>query len=80
MDDELLEQLAAIEHERWAGWQRHLHAKCAANENGDLVIPAGYVKALEHQMNTPYTDLSDQEKESDRNEVRRYAHLIRRAD
>jgi len=40
---ELIEKLAAIEHERWAHWQSYLHSKCLKNENGSLTIPAELV-------------------------------------
>ena len=68
----ILEKLADIEHQRWADWQKYLHSKCSTNSNGDLVIPAGYVKHLERQINTEYKNLTENEKESDRNEVKRY--------
>lgn len=74
--EQLLEQLAAIEHERWADWQGYFHSKLTRNENGDLVIPAGYVTALETLIATPYAELSEEQKENDRREVRRYWHLI----
>lgn len=78
---ELLEQLAAIEHERWADWQRYMHSKCAtpkqmAAAKGDLIIPAHMVQQWERQIATPYADLSEREKNSDREQVERYAHLI----
>ena len=69
---EFREQLAAIEHERWAHWQRYLHSKCEQREDGSLVIPAGYVANLERQIATPYADLSEREKDSDRDQVNRY--------
>jgi hypothetical protein len=25
---ELIETLAAVEHERWSHWQRHVHSQC----------------------------------------------------
>jgi hypothetical protein len=70
-DPALLEHLAAIEHERWAGWQRHFHAKCQRNEDGSLTVPAGYVAALERLIETPYADLGEEQKENDRVEVRK---------
>lgn len=75
--DDLIEALAAIEHERWADWQKYLHSKCSMPLVGSgLLIPMGYVDALERQIATPYVDLSEEEKASDRREVERYWPLI----
>lgn len=68
----LLEALATIEHERWSHWQRYMHSLCRRKPDGSLVVPAELVERWERQITTPYADLTDSEKESDRNEVRRY--------
>lgn len=67
---DMIERLASIEHARWASWQRHLHSKCVRRYDGALVIPAGYVEALERQIATPYEQLTEAEKEADRKEAR----------
>jgi hypothetical protein len=72
----LIDKLADIEHERWSHWQRYLHSKCARASDGSLVIPAHLVDRWESQMNTPYSALSEEEKESDREQVRRYLPII----
>lgn len=72
----LIEKLADVEHERWSHWQRYLHSKCERTSDGSLVIPAQLVDRWESQMNTPYSALSEQEKESDREQVRRYLPII----
>ena len=75
--DELLETLASVEHERWAHWQSYMHSKCVPyGENGALLISAEFVKQWEKQLATPYSKLTDAEKESDREQVRRYLPLI----
>lgn len=68
----MIERLAAIEHERWSHWQRHLHAQCVPASDGSLVIPADLVRHWARQMSTQYEQLSEQEKESDREQVRKY--------
>jgi uncharacterized protein with von Willebrand factor type A (vWA) domain len=73
---ELYEQLAAIEHERWTDWQRYMHSLCVQNPDGSLTIPASLVERWEKQIATPYADLSEQEKQSDREQVDRYWKLI----
>lgn len=75
--DELLETLASAEHERWSHWQRHMHSKCVPQEDeGALLIPADLVKQWERQLAAPYSEHSDAEKESDREQVRKYFPLI----
>ncbi len=74
--DELFEELASIEHERWSRWQKYMHSLCYELEAGDLVIPASRVKHWERQITTPYADLSEKEKNYDRDEVKRYWHLV----
>lgn len=72
----LIDKLADVEHERWSHWQRYLHSKCERARDGSLVIPAHLVDRWELQMNTPYAALSEEEKESDREQVRRYLPII----
>lgn len=76
--DGLLEELAAIEHERWSHWQRYLHEQCAPGPDGSLIIPANQARRWSTQMNTPYHQLSHDERESDREQVRRYLPIIAR--
>jgi hypothetical protein len=74
---DLLETLASIEHERWSHWQLYLHSQCIPREvDGSLVIPAELVQRWERQASTPYASLTEAEKESDRQQVRRYLPLI----
>jgi hypothetical protein len=42
-DDALIEELAAIEHERWSHWQRYVHAKAVRRPDGSLVLSAELV-------------------------------------
>jgi hypothetical protein len=75
--NELLETLASVEHERWCHWQRYMHSKCVPQgDEGALLIPADLVKQWEKQLATPYSELTDEEKESDREQVRKYLPLI----
>ncbi len=74
--DKLLEAFASIEHDRWAHWQRYVHSRCNPGEGGSLVIPAELVTRWERLIATPYSELSEQEKESDREQVRKYLPII----
>jgi hypothetical protein len=76
---ELMEILAALEHERWSHWQRYLHSQCEPNADGSLTIPAGLVSRWTSQMSRDYSKLSEAEKESDREQVRRYLPAIEAA-
>lgn len=73
---ELIEALANIEHERWAHWQRYLHSSATARADGSLQLPAGLVARWERQIATKYSNLSDREKESDREQVRKYLAIV----
>lgn len=72
----LLEELAAIEHDRWSHWQRYLHGKAIKQSDGSLLIPPDLVTRWEDQINRRYDDLSEQERESDREQVRKYLPVI----
>ena len=72
----LFERLAEIEHQRWADWQRYMHNRGIGNEDGSLTIPPFFVKQWERQIKTPYSELSEKEKDSDRDQVKRYWDLL----
>lgn len=75
----LVEELASIEHERWAHWQRYMHSKAEKQADGSLVLPAHLVAQWERQIETPYAELSDTEKGSDREQVHKYLPTIIRS-
>ncbi|MBX9822590.1 hypothetical protein [Afipia birgiae] len=74
----LVEELAAIEHERWAHWQKYVHGKGHRQPDGSLILPADLVSHWERQMATRYHDLSENEKRSDREQVMKYFPVIER--
>jgi hypothetical protein len=65
------EQLAALAHDRWAGWMKYLFEKSIERDDGYVEIPAHLVTRWMRQMNTAYVDLPESEKESDRAEADR---------
>lgn len=74
---ELFEKLAAIEHERWADWQRYVHSKCMPSaDDGIWQIGENFIKHWEKEIATPYSELSEAQKNSDRDQVLRYWKLI----
>lgn len=82
----LFEELAAIEHGPWADWQRYMHSKGRrvngdySVTTGDLILPSVLVEQWERQIDTLYGDLSEREKDGDRDQVLRYWHLITQSE
>lgn len=68
----LLERLAALAHSQWSGWMEYLFSKCQFNSDGTATIPTWGVERWKRQINTPYEELSEPEKESDRKEARKF--------
>lgn len=71
------EQMADLEHERWSKWQKYMHSKILPSEH-DAIMQIGteFIERWERQIATPYSELSEKEKESDRIEVRKYYPFI----
>ena len=65
-DDNLIEKLAALEHEQWAHWTRYMLDNLTS-EN---------IQRWQRQIETPYEDLSEKEKESDRVWARKVMELM----
>lgn len=78
-EGKFIEEGADLEHERWAKWQRYMHSKIEPTEHDPLMhIGTEWVERWNRQIATPYSALSEKEKESDRIEVRKYLPLIRK--
>jgi hypothetical protein len=75
--EELIERLAEKEHASWARWMAYLFSKCerevVTGNPDDLVIEKDLVRHWQRQIDTPYADLTEREKQSDREEV---AHIL----
>lgn len=76
VDDRLREALAEYAHEAWAGWMQYLFSK-TVEKYGFARIPPALTKRWTRQMNTPYADLSPNEKESDREEADKILAIMR---
>lgn len=68
-------KLAEYAHDAWARWMKYLFEKCDHTQEG-LIIPAWAVKRWERQLSTPYSDLSAEEKKSDRVEADRMLKIM----
>jgi hypothetical protein len=77
--NDLVECLAEKEHERWSHWQRYMHERGIKQSDGSLLIPPKFVMRWEKQIETGYDQLSEREKDSDREQVRKYLPLIQDA-
>ncbi len=71
--EELIELLADKEHAGWSRWMAYLFVRSKHQEDGSVLIPAELVEHWKRQVNTPYAELSEREKQSDRDEV---AHIL----
>ena len=72
-----MEKFADIEHQRWADWQKYLHSCTHLNDRGEICFNS--YRQFEHwkrQIETPYAELTEEEKESDRKQVKRYWSII----
>lgn len=72
--DSEIEQLAEIEHQRWADWQAWCHK--ILRENCPSPELEAVLERWDKQIATPYKDLTEQEKQSDRDQVDRYLPLL----
>ncbi len=68
-EQELIEQLADKEHASWSHWMDYLFSKCKSTVEGDVIIPCDLAWRWSQQADTSYADLTEQEKQSDRDEV-----------
>lgn len=67
-----VEVYASIAHDSWTRWMEYVFEVCLPCSDGGKIIPQWAIKRWERQMGTPYAELPEPEKESDREEARRY--------
>jgi hypothetical protein len=82
IDEEFVEKGADLEHNRWARWQEYMFSKFVEHENGKgeyFCLPRELWERWSRQIDTPYLELSESEKESDRKETRNYLPLLHKA-
>jgi len=69
--DEQLELLASVQHDIWSHWMKYLFSICQVNEDGSVIISKEKVDRWTRQLNTPYSKLSEKEKDSDRHQAKK---------
>ena len=60
------EEAANLAHDIWCHWMQYYFTKTTRLDYGDEVVSAELAYRWRRQMITPYSDLSEKEKESDR--------------
>ncbi len=75
-ENEFIEVLADKEHASWSHWMEYLFDVCKRNEDGSVTIPPDLAKRWRGQAKTPYADLTEKEKQSDRDEVHKIMPII----
>lgn len=72
----LRERLAELEHERWSCWMQYLFSRWTRVDGGYLIAPDD-VTWWEHLIETPYADLTERSKDSDRREADRTLAILK---
>lgn len=67
----LLEAMAAVEHERWSGWEKYRETRLAEGRTCDYEGLEDPEQRWRRLRETPYDSMTDREKESDRFEARK---------
>lgn len=70
------EILAAHAHDMWSGWMQYMFSKSTINKDGTMTIPAWAVSRWTRQADTKYSNLPEEEKESDLKEADRILKII----
>ena len=72
----MFEEIAELSHNQWSGWMDYLFEKSTLNSDGTVTIPKWAVERWNRQIKTPYLDLPEDEKQSDRKEAKRVMSII----
>ena len=75
MEPKQIEELADLVHEIWADWMKYMFSK--GRFEGVWIMPQTLRIRWQRQMNTPYEELSEKEKESDREIALRILELVK---
>jgi len=70
------EQLASVQHEIWSHWMKYLYSRWYKVGEERLDIPLEELKRWQRQMQTPYTDLTPKEKDSDREQADKVLNVL----
>lgn len=74
----LREALAAYSHNAWAGYMEYFLGICYAGGDAVLQCPNWAATRCRRQIDTPYSELSDDEQDSDRAEADKMISIVNR--
>ena len=63
------EQMASETHNVWSSWMKYMFSKGETNPDGTWTMPQWAVNRWSRQLSTPYAELDEQEKQSDRDVI-----------
>lgn len=69
MNSDLREQIADVQHDIWSHWMRWMFTTGTFNADGTWTMPAAKAERWQRQMETPYVNLTEGEKDSDREQA-----------
>jgi len=72
---EKIEKLADYAHQSWSRWMKHIFKKSDTMPKG-LYFSGKEIQRRQKLIATPYKDLSENEKESDRKEARKMLEIL----
>ena len=73
--DMFIEAISDEMHSIWAHWMKYLFSVSIENQDGSVTIHSESVERWKRQMDTPYTLLTEQEKESDRDQAKKIERI-----
>ena len=79
-DNKLREALAEVSHEIWAHWMRYLFSVCDMDDQQNMVIPLYNAMRWDKQIVADYADLTEREKDSDREQADKILVVLKRMD
>lgn len=60
------ETIARIQHDIWSRWMKYMLTCGEYDKRGNWIMPKEKVERWHRQMNTPYSELTEKERDSDR--------------
>ncbi len=72
----LREEIADVQHGIWSHWMNYQFSVCQYNEDGSVTIPADKVERWMRQQGSPYSALTDKERESDRHQADKVLEVL----
>lgn len=75
--DRFLNEMADEAHEVWSDWMKYMFRCGVMMPDGSWAMPPVMVERWQRQMNTPYSSLTSDEKDSDLDIAQRYIAVMR---